>query len=270
MQDQAGHDTLHEELAAGYAVGALDRPDLERFRELLTGCDRCRSLAAEYSAVAAFLPAALEPLDASPGLRERIMEEVRRPALLVELEPSQAPRLREGSVEAPPPRSLGAARAARTRRLFDWALPLAALVTVVLGLGYWNYRLQQRVAEQAALIQVQHEALAAVAAGGRQWALAGTPEAAGAHGLLVQDPHNPRPVLVVQGLPPLSSDRAYQAWVISGSTPTGAGLLEPDGRGGQVARLDLPLGSADTVAVTIEPARGSVSPTGPIVVAGKL
>ena len=94
-----------------------------------------------------------------------------------------------------------------------------------------------------------------------------TPQASA---VLVQDPGEPRPLLIVRALPDLPPDRAYQVWVISGGTPLEAGLLSSGRDGVQVARLDRPAGQADTVALTIEPAGGRRAPTGPIVIVGQV
>ncbi len=75
---------------------------------------------------------------------------------------------------------------------------------------------------------------------------------------------------MIHNLPPLRQQQAYQAWVIAGGAPLQAGLLERATRAAYIARLDRPLDSADTVAVTVEPAGGSPAPTDPIVAAGRL
>ena len=257
----ADHGLEFEELAAGFALEALDEADLARFRAHVAGCHHCRTLVAEYGAVAASLPEALEEMEASAGLRGRILDAARA---------DQVGRpVAQERAAAGESRSVLQGRA-RPRRGPLWALPLAALFAVTLGLGYWNYRLQEQLADQVAARQLQQQALTAIAAGGRSWTLAGTEQAPQAGGLLVQEPNDPRPLLIVHGLPDLPPQQAYQAWVIVGGTPAEAGMLEP-GRGGQqVTRLERPLANVDTVALTIEPAGGSRAPTGPIVVAAKL
>jgi anti-sigma-K factor RskA len=256
-----GHGVEFEELAAGYALGALDEVDRARFRTHLAACPRCRTLTAELSAAAAILPEALEEMDASPDLRQRILSAARADL------PDQVEAPDRLSVVEPRLATPAAARRSRTPR---WALPLAALFVVTLGMGYWNYRLQEQLATQAATLQLQQQAIAAIAAGGRSWRLAGTEQAPQAGGLLVQEPNDRRPLLVVHGLPDLPPQQAYQVWVISGGAPTGAGVLEPGSGGQQVTRLDQSLANVDTVALTIEPAGGSRAPTGPIVAAARL
>lgn len=253
------HDETLEELAAGYALEALDADDGARFRGHLDGCDRCQALVAEFTAVTALLPEALTPVVPSPALRDRLLA-----AALREPDAADEPEL-------PAPAQLGERRAgAREPRSTLWAWSLAALFAVSLGFGYWNYRLQQQVTQQALALSSQAQVLQAVAGGGRQWALNGTADAPGAGGVLVQDPNDPRPLLMLHDLPALGQQQAYQAWVIAGGTPLEAGLLERATANAYIGRLDRPLGSADMVAVTLEPAGGSRAPTGPIVAAGRL
>ena len=54
--------------------------------------------------------------------------------------------------------------------------------------------------------------------------------------------------------------KAYEAWVIEGDQPEPAGLFDgQDGR--DVLRLDRPVPSGATVAVTLEDDRGAEAPT---------
>ena len=249
-------DKDHEvfaELAAAFALDALDEVDAARFRTHLATCDWCRELVAEYRAVVHLLPETLAERSASAGLRHRIVEA------------AQADRA--GSA-GPTHATAGA----RRRRMPVWLVPLAALLVLTALAGYRSFQLQTQLEDQRVTLRLQEQALAAVAAGARTWTLAGTEQAPQASGVLVQDPGEQRPLLIVRSLPDLPADRAYQVWVISGGTPLEAGLLSPgrDGDGLQVARLDRPAGQADTVALTIEPAGGSRAPTGPIVIAGQV
>jgi anti-sigma-K factor RskA len=258
----AAHDEEFEELAAAHALGALDPADEARFGEHLATCERCRTLVAEYEAIAAALPEALRQLEASPDLRSRVLDAAGRDRPDRGEEPHPPP--------AEPPARTGQPFRPAPRRASWWALPIAALFAVTIGLAYWNYGLQQQLAEQSALLRSQQQVLDAVAAGGRQWSVAGTPAAPGAGGVLLEDPNDPRPLLLVHGLSELGPRQAYQAWWIANGTPVEAGLLEPGGGSVHMARLDRPLDNAETVAVTVEPAGGSRAPTGPIVAAGQL
>lgn len=241
-----------EELAAAYALDALDSDDAASFRSHLTGCPRCQSLLADYRAVAAAFPLTLDEMEASPKLRSRILATAQR-------EP-ETPIAGQSAATTSVAEHRAAAPVRFKSRL--WATAAAALFAVALGLGFWTARLQQQLGEQTATLRLHQDALDAIAAGGRQWTLAGT-DAPGASGALVQAPGDAQAYLLIR-LPGLPSDRAYQAWVIAGGTPASAGLLKPDPNGPYVLRLERPLTDAQIVAVTEEPSGGSPGPTGPI------
>lgn len=77
--------------------------------------------------------------------------------------------------------------------------------------------------------------------------------------------------VVLAGVEPLPPDKVYELWVLRGDNPPEpAGLLAGAGRAvyvTQLAKLDRP-GDVKAFAVSIEPAGGSKSPTGPIVLVG--
>jgi anti-sigma-K factor RskA len=62
-----------DELAAGYALGALEPEDEWRFRGHASECDRCRQALTDYSAVAAALAEAAPDVRPDPQLRARIL-----------------------------------------------------------------------------------------------------------------------------------------------------------------------------------------------------
>jgi hypothetical protein len=76
-REQGPHGESHEELAAGFALGALDPADHQVFLEVLEGCRRCQALVDEYLAVAASLPEALEEMT---RLRASVRASSPRPA----------------------------------------------------------------------------------------------------------------------------------------------------------------------------------------------
>ncbi|MGK3206067.1 anti-sigma factor [Amycolatopsis sp. MEPSY49] len=65
-------------------------------------------------------------------------------------------------------------------------------------------------------------------------------------------------VLVAQSLPSLDAGHAYEVWLTGPGAPRSAGLVGPDG----TIEVALPAG-VDGVAVTVEPATGSLRPTTP-------
>jgi anti-sigma-K factor RskA len=68
-------------------------------------------------------------------------------------------------------------------------------------------------------------------------------------------------VMEADGLEPLDPEQTYQVWAIRSGQPESIGLLGPasDGEVEQAMRADLT--GVEAVAVTVEPAGGSVQPT---------
>lgn len=75
--------------------------------------------------------------------------------------------------------------------------------------------------------------------------------------------------LLVAGLRPLPSGRAYAAWLTGGGPPRAAGTLVVDAAGRGALRIAAPVGggAVEGILVTIEPAAGAAAPTGPVVLA---
>jgi anti-sigma factor RsiW len=67
-------------------------------------------------------------------------------------------------------------------------------------------------------------------------------------------------VLVVRHLPAPPAGRAYEAWIVDRGHIAPAGLLH-----GSMTTLTRPVPAGASVVVSVEPARGSSRPTGPVV-----
>jgi hypothetical protein len=104
----------------------------------------------------------------------------------------------------------------------------------------------------------------------RTVSLAGQEAAPSAHARAFVDPTGGRLVLYVYDLPPPPPGKTYQLWVILGGTPVSAGTfgVEADGRAHYESQPAASFGGEVTVAVTVEPAGGVPSPTGPMVLVG--
>jgi anti-sigma-K factor RskA len=255
MAVKEGHED-YLELAAIYALGALDGGDRERFEtHLASGCDLCRDAILESEKVLGDLALAA-PLAAPPAsVRERLFDRVRRDS-------------NASKVKGP-----GASQ-------FWMALATAATLAAI-GLGLYARQLHER-AETADRERLAREGLerdlenlsetleAFTAPATRAVSLAGQGEGQGAAAKAFLDTQNRRLFLYVYNLPPPPPERTFQLWLIIGDQPVSMGVfgVEPDGRG----RLDtasIPAFTGDvTVAVTIEPLGGVPQPTGPIILMG--
>ena len=76
-------------------------------------------------------------------------------------------------------------------------------------------------------------------------------------------------LLIASNLPAAGTGKTYEMWVIpKGGAPRPAGLFQSDGaRAVHILNGPLDLDTVGTVAVTIEPAAGSATPTMPIIIA---
>ncbi len=72
-------------------------------------------------------------------------------------------------------------------------------------------------------------------------------------------------VLVLEELPRLSAERTYQLWSVDGPRAVSLGLVG-DGHD-EAVPVSLPADTT-TLAISDEPARGSITPTGPVVASG--
>ena len=76
-------------------------------------------------------------------------------------------------------------------------------------------------------------------------------------------------LLIASNLPAAGAGKTYEMWVIpKGGAPQPAGLFQSEGtRGLHILSGPIDVSAIGTVAVTIEPVAGSVTPTMPIIIA---
>lgn len=100
--------------------------------------------------------------------------------------------------------------------------------------------------------------------------LQGTIKATGARGVLIAS--DGRAMLLALNLPPLPRDKVYQIWLVKAGIVFNAGLFTVDATGyGQTVIIPyLSLAEYDGIGITIEPAKGSLDPTGVSVLQGDL
>ena len=283
------HDELAE-LAAGYALDALDAADRERFESRLragdpdavAALDDCRETLARLAAESAEAP--------PPGLRSRLLArlEVQSDARAVAGTPSRPePARPEGPPtsrrEAEPDGPGSVARRTLSRRRPAWVMVMtgaaaAGIAAIVVGLavsGSYERRLgalereaavaRRELAEQRAVLTLVRDPATRIVA------LSGQPSAPEARARILWHARQGG-LLVAAGLPALAEGKAYQLWAIAGQrTPIPAGTFSVDASGaGSLKVPALPgVESVDVFAVTLEPAGGVPAPTGPMMLAGK-
>jgi anti-sigma-K factor RskA len=230
------HPTEH---LAGYVLGALEGPEKIRVETHVATCATCASVLAQYRAVVSTLPMGLDPVTPPPEAWAAIRAEARRRRLPV----------LEGA-------------GTRVRPTWRWAM-WPALTTLVASLLLWNVVLQRELTRRAPGPSPGPEVEALSRRPGRLVILAGTGQPAASARLFVAVDGGGH--LAISGLTPLPRERTYQFWFIriGGSAVTG-GTFRVDPRGLAWVKATVPasLDEVSAIAVTEEPAPGSVSPTG--------
>jgi anti-sigma-K factor RskA len=233
-----------DELAAAYALGAVE-PDEERaISAHLVTCDDPHAQARELIGAASGLAATVEPVAPSATLRDRLMTTI-----------AETPQEHRPDVAAPAPRMVAEPPARPWWRLAPLPAGLAAVgLAAVIGLGAWNVNLNQRLADRDA-------ALRAVASADAAYAVTGT---AGSGWVLETDG---RAIFLADALAALPADRIYELWLIGpDGDPVDVGTLSSTD-GLALVQLERELGPATTFAVTIEAERVSSPTSEPVLVA---
>ena len=234
-----------DELAASYALGAVDPSDEAAIGSHLATCDRPHVEARSFIGVASVLQASLEAVEPSPELRRRLMATV--------AETAQEHR--------PAPPSVGpTASAVEPRRLSWWrANPwpsgiAAAGLAAAVALGAWGVSLNTQLAERNAALEAVASADAIHAASG----------SAGS-GWVIES--GDQAMFMAEDLADLPSGHLYEFWVIdAGGNAVAAGTLTDDD-GVVLVPLERNLEGAALFAVTVEAERVDQSANDPVMVA---
>jgi hypothetical protein len=259
------HD-LHAMVGA-YVADALDDDDRAMFEEHLSGCESCRRESAEFAETLGELTWLTET-PPPPALRSSILGEIATvrplpPEHPVEKPtentvprpwPAEVPEVPDGDLAHYTSGSTDELTARRQRRLRRAMIGLvAAALVLVVGLGGWvvtlvNDQRNQQVAEQQItdLLTAPDAKLYAT-------------QLDGANVSYVISKERNQAVFLGDNLQSPGSDKVYQLWTIQGQDPTSQGLVT--GSGSVTHWFDAPVDEAQVMAVTVEPAGGSPTPT---------
>jgi anti-sigma-K factor RskA len=220
-------------LAAAYALDALTDVERRRFETHLLDCDTCAEEVRGMRETATRLATAAAH-DAPERLRERVLAQIARTRQL-------PPRVRR-------PVSTGARRV-------GWVLSAACLVLAVV-LGVATLRAERTKDRAEAL---NREIAAVMAAPDARTVTA--PVRPGGSGTVVASRSLGKAVVVMAGLPRLTSSRTYELWLMGPRPPRPVGTMRPPAEGRPRPVLATGLGDATQIGVTVEPAGGSPRPT---------
>lgn len=262
VQDDVWPDDIHGD-AALYAVDALEPGERAAFERHLSSCAACRQDVAEFQEVGAQLAAAV-PQVPPPALRENVLAAVRESAEPSGASASSGEQAGSGTQARSGAEVVFLSERRRSRQRWLAAAAAAVLLPGV-ALGGWALGTQAEQREQQQLVAQEQE---------RQNRLLGAPdvttrqlEVDGRPATLVVSEQEDAAMFVASDLPGPGEGQEYQLWLMQDGVPV------PDARfgGGQVqVWLQGDVDGAAAVAMTVEPAGGSLTPTEPVLAATEI
>ena len=232
-------------LAALYALDALEGDDLVRFESYLTDNPDARVEVDEFHRTAARMASATSS-PAPAAIRANVLGSL-------------------SSVRQEPPR-LDVERARRRTASARRIAAVAAAVVLVFAAGIGGYRIGTDGASPAGTATA--DGLTSILTS-EDATLVDFEGEDGLSARLVYSESSQGGVVVASGLPAPPEGSTYELWKVRDGQPVSAGTFTPDD-GSVRTPVDAELSSGDTVAVTIEPEGGSVSPTMPIVLSAQV
>lgn len=270
----------YKEMLAEYALGALNANEARELEVHLATCSACRAELAEWRDIVAVLAYSAPPVEPSPVLRSRLLENIHATQAK---QPGRAIEQRSDAVvaaQAETPTSNVLQLPERVRpRLSAWqrygalAASLAFAAFIIALVVFWN-RNRETQAEMARLtreLQTTQEQLKSAqeksemftAPDTRVATLSGTEMAPRAQARLAYNKAG-KAMMIVDGLPPAPAGKDYQIWFIAGGKPLPGGVFKPDAAGHFEMHDQVPAAAqaAAAFAVTLEPQGGTLAPTG--------
>jgi len=259
----------YQELLPAHALDVIEPGDGQALAEHLATCAECRDelivLREAGSLLAHASPAA------APGdhVRARILNQVRAEA--VRSQPAQVVQMPQ-----------------RSKSVWPTLLRMAAAIALVAGIGlfwYRDIRLQSEIRKLSRQVETQQnelqrnrdlmarqkEVLALLNSdAATKIQLMGSQTAPDARATLMFDKKTGRAVLLTEGLPMTSADKAYEVWFIpKGHSPMPGTMFTVDASGHAMITDQMPSAAMNgaVIAITIEPKNGSAAPTGAIYLA---
>jgi len=265
--------TDYQELLAAYALDAIDPADRQALGEHLADCAQCRNELSALRDTTGLLAHAATPQEPGEHVRAQILAQLRAESS------HERPRETPAQVVKMPQRTRTAGPS--LLRLAA-AIAFIALLAGVIVLWRRDARMQAEMAQLSRqldaqqkemqgsrdLMARQQEALALMnSATATKIQLNGMPAAPNARATLMFDKQTGRAVLLTDGLPATSADKAYEVWFIpKGRSPMPGKVFTVDASGHAMVMERMPPEAMDgaVIAITVEPKNGSTAPTGAI------
>jgi len=255
-----------EDLLPFYILGTLAADEIARVEAYLRTNSEARRWVDEMRPVAEALALSAEPVEPDPATKQNLLKRTRKE--------QEGPAQRPGMFER-----FRQLAAPLDRMRLETLVVTVSLFVALLSLG-WAVsigreisRLRQEVGDLQASVANQEQIILYLSnPNSRSVVIAGTEHRPQAQGNVIFAPEESVGGLLITGLVPLESGLVYQLWLIEGETPRSAGTFNVDASGQAVVPLAAPKAIAefDALGVSIEPAGGSLQPTGDIVLLGSL
>jgi anti-sigma-K factor RskA len=228
-------------LAGPYVLNALDDLERTRFERHLATCGPCQLETKELLATVARLAEA-EATTAPPGLRDTVLTQVATT-------PQVVPRYGSTSATA----------SGKVRRVTRWLAATAAVLAIgAVGAGTFAYQERQTTETLTAQSQMVADLVASPDTIVRKMPMGDASSA------VVMSPSRGQAMMIAQGVPALPADQTYELWTLTADGDARpAGVWSPGPNGTATVPLQGDLSRTTAVAVTIEPAGGSATPSGP-------
>jgi anti-sigma-K factor RskA len=240
----------YKEMIPARALSALDAAEARALHDHLSECAECRRELQEWEATAAAVAVSAKPMEPSPGVRERLLNEIRKDLSVPKVIPFRSATRNIWTSFG----SLGAIAA---------VILVTVLIVGLILLWRENLAMRTELARSQEFLQLVNTP------GSRVAELKATGVGAGATAKLVYD-NNGRAMLMAEKLPNVPDGKAYQLWFIVGNNPPMPGkTFVPDNAGQGVLTDQMPQAALNSAvfAITMEPAGGVPAPTGQIYLA---
>jgi anti-sigma-K factor RskA len=261
--------TDYQDLLTAYALDAIDPDDGQALAEHLGTCSECRDEVIALREAGSLLAHASPAAAPGDHVRAQILNKVRAEAV-----PSQPAQV----VQMPQ----------RSKPLWPNLLRMAAAIALLASVGlfwYRDLRLQVEIRQLSRQVETQQneiqrnrdlmarqkEVLALLNSdAATKIQLMGSETAPNARATLMFDKKTGRAVLLTEGLPMTSGDKAYEVWFIpKGHSPMPGKMFTVDASGHAMISEQMPSEAMNgaVIAITVEPKNGSAAPTGAIYLA---
>lgn len=260
------------ELAALYAIGALDGAELHEFEQYLrTASEAERRELRELTDVSAMMPLALPQPVVPPQIKSRLMARVTNEREVEKIQPALE--------FTPPPKRFS------FFDFFNWQPVLTAatlLLAITSGLLLWQTsrisserdQLARQVAELSQLNVATQRQLDDLVTQTTKFVSLSGKEAPNANAKVFWDTTRNEWVVYIFNLPAAPADKDYQLWYITNDQQkVSAKVFGTDAKGRTELRIALPQNVAPRIAataVTLEPKGGSPQPTSGLYLVGQV